>query len=183
MQGVIKKFFYSVLALFLALNTALAIDNEYKNSLTKIELSKKDDNSYNIDLFTQKKYSEPVKVIKKSDLSYYILLPETKNSSVSVSGVADVKNVSTNSYFYAGQNKNGYTKININTTKPVNFNVNVKSLSSSKTQQKQTLKQPQQLAVAQNKAQEKTSSIQKKNSTSSPSLKKPIETKKTVENK
>lgn len=179
MQGVIKKFLYSALALFLALNTALAIDNEYKNSLTKIELSKKDDNSYNIDLFTQKKYSEPVKVIKKSDLSYYILLPETKNSSTSVSGVADVKNVSTNSYYYAGQNKNGYTKININTSKPVNFNVNVKSLSAVKNQQKQAQKALQVATAAKATVREETSSAQKKNSTS-PNLKKPIEVKKTA---
>ena len=106
-----------------------AIDNEYKNSLTKIELTKTSENSYNVNLYTSKKFSEPVKIIKKSDLNYYILLPETKNSTSQTSfNTSDIRNVDTKVYQYAGADvNNGYTKINIGTTKPLNFKVSVKS--------------------------------------------------------
>lgn len=134
MQGVNKRILSSLFLMLLACGASFAIDNEYKNSLTKIELSKQNDNLYNIDLYTQKKYQEPIKVIKKSDLNYYILLPETKNSaSKGTAGLQDIKSISTNTYSYAGQeSKNGYTKININTSKPVNFNINVKSQPNEK---------------------------------------------------
>ena len=121
----------SILAItFFTLSTNVnAIDNEYKNSLTKVELTKTSENSYNVNLYTSKKFSEPVKIIKKSDLNYYILLPETKNSTSQTSfNTSDIRNVDTKVYQYAGADvNNGYTKINIGTTKPLNFKVSVKS--------------------------------------------------------
>ena len=107
----------SALALFIA-NAALAVESEYKNTLTKVELNKSSDSSYSVNLYTSKKMSEPVKVIKKSDLNYYILLPETKNLTQNTSASnSDIRNVNTQVYPYAGADiQNGYTKININTT-------------------------------------------------------------------
>ena len=111
MNGVFKKTLISTLSICLLSCSALAIENEYKNSLTKVELTKTGENSYNVNLYTQKNYSEPVKIIKKSDLNYYILLPETKNSSVQItSNNKDIRNISTNLYPYAGaDSNNGYT--------------------------------------------------------------------------
>ena len=75
-------------------------------------------------------------VTKKSDLNYYILLPETKDiSTKTLANSNDIRTISTDSYQYAGMDKlnNGYTKRNINTTKPINFNVNIKSIADAKT--------------------------------------------------
>lgn len=117
----------SILTIFLA-NFALALDTEYKNTLSKVELNKYSDSSYSINLYTEKQFSEPVKVIKKSDLNYYILLPETKNSVRNIiSNNSDIRSIDTQLFPYAGSDvKNGYTKININTAKPINFTINTK---------------------------------------------------------
>ncbi len=123
-----SRFILIVLLLFIN-NIAGAVNSEYKNSLDGIELQRTSTGSYNINLYTKKDYSEPVKVIKKNDLNYYILLPETRNSAVPLKiNTAEIQNVNTKMYPYAGVDvNNGYTKININTTKPVDFNLNIKS--------------------------------------------------------
>ena len=179
MQGVFKKFAISVFVAFMVPACSFALDNEYKNSLIKVEFSKKDASSYNIDLTTQKKYVEPVKIIKKNDLNYYILLPETKNSALNLnSSSSDIKSISTSSYNYANQDKNGYTKININTSRPVNFVVNVKSLFQGVTPLP-AQKQSQKAVNVDKKAIKTTNSIAQANTT----LKKDVENqKKNLEN-
>ncbi len=129
MNRILSRISIPIFTIFLLLNAANAIDNEYKNSLTKIELTKTSENSYNVNLYTSKKFSEPVKIIKKSDLNYYILLPETKNSATLTSfNTSDIRNVDAKVFQYAGADiNNGYTKININTTKPLNFKVAIKN--------------------------------------------------------
>ena len=166
MNGVFKKTLFGILSVCLLSSFSLALENEYKNALTKVELTKTGENSYSVNLYTQKKYSEPVKVIKKSDLNYYILLPETKNSAVQItSNNKDIRNVSTNLYPYAGveSTNNGYTKININTVKPINFSINTKTNQTAKAiSTKQT--------IASNTVKENTE-VQKKNLVSSNSPK------------
>ena len=71
MNGVFKKTLFIILSICLLSSFSLALENEYKNSLTKVELTKTGESSYSVNLYTQKKYSEPLKVIKKSDLNYY----------------------------------------------------------------------------------------------------------------
>lgn len=161
MNGVFKKTLFIILSICLLSSFSLALENEYKNSLTKVELTKTGENSYSVNLYTQKKYSEPLKVIKKSDLNYYILLPETKNSAVQItSNNKDIRNVSTNLYPYAGaDSNNGYTKININTSKPINFIVSTKTNQTAKVQ-------TQNKTIASN-AVSKTPEVQKKNLVSS----------------
>ena len=161
MNGVFKKTIFSILSICLLSSFSLAVENEFKNSLTKVELTKTGENSYNVNLYTQKKYSEPVKVIKKSDLNYYILLPETKNSAVQItSNNQDIRNVSTNLYPYAGaDSNNGYTKININTSKPINFTINTKN--------NQTAKAPTQKQTIATNTTKENAEVQKKNSVSS----------------
>ena len=124
---------YGVLALIFLNSFVFAIESEYKNALMKVELIKTADGAYSVDLYTKNSFTQPVKVIKKSDLNYYILLPETKNESSKASANGtEIRSVSTNVYPYAGQDvNNGYVKININTTKPINFRVNVKNPSAA----------------------------------------------------
>ncbi len=111
---------------------AFSIESDFKNSLLKVDLVKYGSNDYNVKLYTQKPYSEPVKVIKKTNTSYYMLLPETFHSVGSVSPVGDIKNVEVKLFPYAGQDlNNGYTKITIYTTKPVNISPKISTTSGS----------------------------------------------------
>ncbi len=131
MNRALVKTVITMLLVFIVATAAHALDAEYKNSLTKVELTKINENSYNVNLYTSKKFQEPVKVIKKSDLSYYILLPETKNDAAqNAFNSQDIRSVNTKLYQYAGADvNNGYTKIDINTTKPINFNISIKDNS------------------------------------------------------
>ena len=106
----------------------MALDSDYKNNLLKVDVQKANDGSYKIDLYTQKPYNEPIKVIKKSDTSYYVFLPETYHSITSVGTSGDINKVDVKLYPYAGQDlNNGYTKIDISTSKPVTFTTSVKT--------------------------------------------------------
>ena len=174
----ISKVLCGVFGLLLATNLAYGIDAEFKNTLMKIDLIKTSESNYNVDLYTKNKFIEPVKVIKKSDLNYYILLPETKNESLrnTTSGI-DIRSLSTNVYPYAGSDvNNGYVKININTTKPINFKVNIKNsqqATKTATLEKEIIAQEVKKEVS------KETSLEKKNFDSSISKK----TKQLVENK
>ena len=177
-----NKAYLSILSFALLCTSALAIEAEFKNSLIKVDLVKIGDSSYNVDLYTQNKFLEPVKIIKKSDLNYYILLPETKNNTTKTSSNgSEIRNITTALYPYAGQDvNNGYTKININTTKPINFNVNVKNVAAAS---KVTKSAVQTALAAQNSATSslKEEKVEKKNSVSSVSKK--IETPKITQTK
>ncbi len=130
-----KKFlttFASLTLLACTANSIFAADGAYKNNLLKVELSKINEDSYNVNLYTQKVYTEPVKVVKKTDTVYYFLLPETSNSVTSVTPVSDISNVMIKTYPYAGQDeKNGYTKVAIITSKPLNLTTTTKAVDSS----------------------------------------------------
>jgi len=110
-------------------NVVLALDSEFKNTLNKVELNKISDSSYNINLYSAKEISKSVKVVKKSDLNYYILLPETDNAaSIVFASSPEIKSVNAQLFHYAGADvKNGYTKINIVTSKPITFVLNSKT--------------------------------------------------------
>ncbi len=55
-------------------------------------------------------------------------MPETYHSITSVGGTGDVNKVDVKLFPYAGQDlNNGYTKINISTSKPVTLSANVKT--------------------------------------------------------
>lgn len=117
-----KKYLLTFLAFMLLTGGVFSLGNDFKNSLTKIDLRKTADNSYQIELFTQKPYMEPVKVIKKSDTSYYILLPETNNEIKTTASNADITGVSVKLFPYVGAStNNGYTKISLITSKPLEF--------------------------------------------------------------
>ena len=109
-----------------------AVDNDYKNNLLKIEVTELDSSHYDIGLYTQKIYNEPVKIIRKSDTIYYFLLPETSHAITSVTPVGAVKNVLVKTYPYSGQDmNNGYTKVAIITNKAVNLTTSLRTLDPS----------------------------------------------------
>ncbi len=111
---------------------AFAIESDFKNSLLKVDYAKTGTDSYAIRLFTQKPYSEPIKVIKKTNTSYYILLPETFHSIGSVAPTGDIKSTEVKLFPYAGQDlNNGYTKISIFTSKPLNITAQLNSSSGA----------------------------------------------------
>ncbi len=150
-----QNFFGKLILSFLILAGAcvFALDSEYKNTLNKIEVVKTGEDNYSVNLYTQKGYSQQPKIIKKSDYNYYILLPETKNSAPAASkNSQDIRSVSANLYPYAGQDiNNGYTKINISTTKPVNFSLSVRNSgtkAASATPAKATTVKPQEKKTA-----------------------------------
>ena len=125
----------------LLFNFAFGVDSEYKNTLTKIEVVKTAEDSYNVKLHTKNALSHGAKVIKKSDYSYYILLPETKNVAASPAVSEDIKHNGAVSYPYAGTgSNNGYIKINISTTKPVKFSVS--SIASNQANTSKTVTIP-----------------------------------------
>ena len=127
-----KKFLLILMGIVTFGTCAFSIESDFKNSLLKVDLVKCGSNDYNVKLYTQKPYSEPVKVIKKTNTSYYMLLPETFHSVGSVSPVGDIKNVEVKLFPYAGQDlNNGYTKITIYTTKPVNISPKISTTSGS----------------------------------------------------
>ena len=132
MNRVFNKVILGLFSIALTYNSAIALESEFKNSLVKVDLTKINESTYDITLYTQNKYSEPIKILKKSDLSYYILLPETKNNVSKTSGGPDIRNISTDLYPYAGADvDNGFTKITINTTKPLNFKINTRSVAAA----------------------------------------------------
>lgn len=130
-----RKIFTVLFAIFVLLfstQSLFAAAGDYKNNLLKIEITKLDENSYDIGLYTQKVYNEPVKIIKKTDTVYYFLLPETSNSITSVTPNDAIKNVLIKSYPYAGQDmENSYTKVAIITSKPVNLSTSLRTLDTS----------------------------------------------------
>ncbi len=124
--------FLAVVAVVFGTQALLAAVGDYKNNLLKIEITKLDENNYDIGLYTQKIYNEPVKIIKKTDTVYYFLLPETSNSITSVTPNDAIKNVLIKSYPYAGQDmENSYTKVAIITSKPVNLSTSLRTLDTS----------------------------------------------------
>ena len=127
-----KKFLLILLGIVTLNLCAFAIESDFKNSLLKVDYVKTGNDSYNIRLYTQKPYGEPIKVIKKTNTSYYILLPETFHSVGSVAPFGDIKSTEIKLFPYAGQDlNNGYTKISIYTSKPLNIKTQLNSSTKS----------------------------------------------------
>jgi len=110
-----------------------AIDARYKNNLLNVELSQTPDNRVSVLLVFEKPYTEPVKVIYKTDNEYNILLPETYHSITSVStlNALNIRSANVKLVPYFNQdNSNGYTKITLQTTRPVIFNAHASYITT-----------------------------------------------------
>ncbi len=122
--------FYIVFASFLFVTPSVAIEKDYKNNLLNVDVTKSQEGSLNLSIYTDTTYKEPLKVIPKTENQYVLLLPET-SSSVNTAGIVKdlknktggiVKNVELKHYPYpnAGLN-NGYTKVTVTTSQPVSI--------------------------------------------------------------
>jgi len=110
---------------FIGSVSSTAIESRYKNNLLNVELSQTPDNRVSVLLVFEKPYTDPIKVVYKTDNEYNILLPETYHSITSVSAInaLNVRSANVKLVPYFNQdNSNGYTKITIKTTRPVIFN-------------------------------------------------------------
>ena len=65
MHRVFSKVFLGILLTTFIQNAGFSIENEFKNSLVKLDIVKVSDSTYSVNLYTQNKYLEPVKIIKK----------------------------------------------------------------------------------------------------------------------
>lgn len=139
----LNKLFIFILTVFVSIGVAFAVNEDYQNNLNSVDVKKTGDKSLNVTLYTDSQYKEPLKVIKKTDTQYVLLLPETSNSANG--SVANdltkktdglVKGVELKHYSYpTGNLKNGYTKVTINTSEPVGLSAStaVQSGAVSKT--------------------------------------------------
>lgn len=94
--------------------------SEYKNELVKVGFSNLGVHDVKITLYTAKPYSEPLRVLKKNDSEFVLILPETFNSAPQKPSISDVigeiTDVDIRLYsFVSNSNENGYTKIVIKT--------------------------------------------------------------------
>ncbi len=129
----LKKFFISIFIFSIIVQQVLAHGREFKNMLVDLEIGRAGENSYKVNLKTEVPYPDEIKIVKKSDYNYYILLAETYSlvSTTKSSGV--IKSIKVDTYPYAEQNfENGFTKVTFSTTRPVDFVVSLSANRASK---------------------------------------------------
>lgn len=108
--------------IFTALLLAPALASDYNNELVKMDLDQTSDGAVKVNIYTDKPYNEQIIVNKKPDNKYVILLPETTNTmnvKPDFSGVSNVKNVDVKTQQYSSLPGKGYTKITIDSKKPI----------------------------------------------------------------
>ncbi len=108
--------------IFTALLIAPVFASDYNNELVKMDLDQTSDGAVKVNIYTDKPYNEQIIVNKKPDNKYVILLPETTNTmnvKPDISGVSNVKNVDVKTQQYSSLPGKGYTKITIDSKKPI----------------------------------------------------------------
>lgn len=117
----------------LATLTNFAVDGDFKNILLNIDFDKNGENNYRINLHTQIPYADEIKIVKKSDYNYYILLAETYAKPATTKINSELNSADIKLYPYAEQDlNNGYTKITLNTSKPIDFTISLQAQTASK---------------------------------------------------
>ena len=94
------------------------------NELVKMDLNQTSDGSVRLNIYTDKPYNDRIIVNQKPDNKYVILLPETVNSmnyKPDVSNISGLNNVDIKTKQYSSLPGKGYTKITIDTQKPLNI--------------------------------------------------------------
>ena len=100
--------------------------NAYKNELIRVGFSSLGVNDVKITLYTSKPYSEPLRLLKKNDSEFVLILPETYNSAPQKPSISDVIGEVTDAdiklySFISNSTENGYTKIVIRTNGSINL--------------------------------------------------------------
>lgn len=130
----IRKYFL-ILSCVLLITTRLAFAVEaFQNNLLKMDVYHSSLGGVKITLYTSKPYTDPINVIKKTDLEYVIFMPET-SSSISAKPTLKpaeevIKDINIRTQPYENQLK-GYTKIIISTTKATNITPQVQTLNAA----------------------------------------------------
>ena len=88
---------------FIALQ-GFAKTSEFKNILHDLNLSKVSDGTFKVVLKTEIPFTDEVKIVKKSENSYYILLSETYSMVKSARGNGIIREVNVETFPYVEQN-------------------------------------------------------------------------------
>ncbi len=128
-----KKFFISIFIFSIIVQQVLAYGKEFKNMLVDLEIGRAGEDTYKVNLKTEVPYPDEIKIVKKSDYNYYILLAETYSLVKTTKSQGTIKSIKVDTYPYAEQNfENGFTKVTFNTTRPVEFIVSLSANRASK---------------------------------------------------
>ena len=120
-----------LISLFMASQTFAASLND----LVNVDLSQTSENSVKINIYTDKPFKDEIIVNKKPNNQYVILLPETSTSVYSnpdISGIPALNKVEVKAQQYASIPDKGYTKITIDSKRPIE--IIPQSIVSKKTQ-------------------------------------------------
>ncbi len=129
----LKKFFISIFIFSIVVQQVLAHGKEFKNMLVDLEIARAGEETYKVNLKTEIPYPDEIKIVKKSDYNYYILLAETYSLVKTTKSSGVIKSIKVDTYPYAEQNfENGFTKVTFNTTRPVDFVVSLSANKASK---------------------------------------------------
>lgn len=129
----LKKFFISIFIFSIIVQQVLAHGREFKNMLVDLEIARAGEETYKVNLKTEVPYPDEIKIVKKSDYNYYILLAETYSLIKTTKSSGVIKSIKVDTYPYAEQNfENGFTKVTFNTTRPVDFVVSLSANRASK---------------------------------------------------
>lgn len=120
-----KKIFILLILLFLGF-TDVNAGNAYKNELIRVGLTPIGSDDVKITLYMAKPYSEPLRLLKKNDGEFVLILPETYTSAPQKPSISDVIGEVTDAdiklySFVSDTNQNGYTKIVIKTNGLINL--------------------------------------------------------------
>lgn len=137
-----KKSFIYILIIFSLISQNIFADTLFQNDIKNITFTKNSIGKPEINITLDK--NETINVIKKDDLEYVILMPETSSSlkgKPSLDKVSDViTGIDIKTQPYA-KNIKGYTKITIRTTKPLSLNTKTIAYKPNTNVQKQPVKQ------------------------------------------
>lgn len=114
-----KKIFILIILIFLGFADVQAA-NAYKNELTKVSLSPIGSGDVKVTLYMSKPYTEPLRLLKKNDGEFVLIMPETYTSAPQKPSISDVMGDVTDAdiklySFASSTTQNGYTKIVIKT--------------------------------------------------------------------
>ena len=120
-----KKTLILIVTLFFTVIGAFG-GNAYKNELIKVGFTPLGVNDVKVTLYTSKPYSEPLRLLRKNDSEFVLILPETYNSAPQKPSISDVIGEVTDAdiklySFISNAEENGYTKIVIRTNGSINL--------------------------------------------------------------
>lgn len=119
---------------FTNLNGVFAGDN----NLVQLDLHKSSNNAVDLTFFTTDAYKDNIVVRKKSDNKYVILMPKVLTSGYSTPDLSSVKDLITHVDIKSiNDSGNGYTKVTLITTKPLDIKTNAQKTAPMTAEQQE----------------------------------------------